>query len=161
MNILDRIAEPRVLQVDPPSPQKQGSLTPQRLEPSSLVSTQPCPLSLPDGSKRLGSRIPTTSEGLAQSSRIICHALITRTMTHLIHILLAFGLLLSPTANGLVQIAHTTSLVAAPQSDTVFITRKGGKYHRWGCRYLRSSCIPVNRKDAIANGYTACSVCGG
>jgi len=42
---------------------------------------------------------------------------------------------------------------------TVYITRTGKKYHRDGCRYLRSSRIPVSLKDAKANGYTPCSVC--
>jgi micrococcal nuclease len=43
---------------------------------------------------------------------------------------------------------------------TVYVTRTGKKYHSAGCRYLKSS-IPMSLKDAIAAGYTACSVCGG
>lgn len=42
---------------------------------------------------------------------------------------------------------------------TVFITRTGRKYHRDGCRYLRKSSIPISQKNAIAAGYTPCSVC--
>jgi competence protein ComEC len=46
-----------------------------------------------------------------------------------------------------------------PQTQTVFITRTGSKYHRSGCRYLRSSQIPISLKDAKARGYTPCEVC--
>ena len=45
------------------------------------------------------------------------------------------------------------------QSETVYITRTGSKYHRAGCSYLKSSCIPISKNDAIAAGYTACSRC--
>ena len=44
-------------------------------------------------------------------------------------------------------------------SDTVFITRTGSKFHRAGCRYLRYSAIPIKRSEAIAQGYSPCSVC--
>jgi len=42
---------------------------------------------------------------------------------------------------------------------TVYITETGGKYHRWGCRYLRRSAVPINRSRAISLGYGPCSVC--
>jgi hypothetical protein len=45
------------------------------------------------------------------------------------------------------------------KSQTVYVTRTGKKYHRDGCRYLRSSRIPVSLKDAKDRGYTPCSVC--
>lgn len=44
------------------------------------------------------------------------------------------------------------------QSETVYITRTGSKYHRAGCSYLKSS-IPISKSDAIAAGYTPCSRC--
>ncbi len=44
-------------------------------------------------------------------------------------------------------------------SDIVYITKTGTKYHRAGCRYLSKSRIPISRKDAIARGYKPCSVC--
>jgi len=44
-------------------------------------------------------------------------------------------------------------------NDTVYITRTGTKYHSAGCRYLARSSIPIPRKDAIARGHTACSIC--
>ena len=45
------------------------------------------------------------------------------------------------------------------QSDIVYITKTGSKYHRAGCRYLSKSAIPLTRQEAIARGYTPCSVC--
>lgn len=47
----------------------------------------------------------------------------------------------------------------ADESGTVYITRTGAKYHRAGCRYLSKSMIPISLKDAVARGYTPCSVC--
>jgi micrococcal nuclease len=44
-------------------------------------------------------------------------------------------------------------------SDIVYITATGTKYHRAGCSYLSKSSIPIERKEAIAKGYTPCSVC--
>lgn len=41
----------------------------------------------------------------------------------------------------------------------VYITASGSKYHRAGCKYLSKSSIPIKLKDAIARGYTPCSVC--
>ena len=46
-------------------------------------------------------------------------------------------------------------------SRTVYITNTGSKYHKVWCRYLKDSSIPISEEDAIANGYTACKVCGG
>lgn len=44
---------------------------------------------------------------------------------------------------------------------TVYVTETGNKYHGGGCRYLKSSKIPIDRDAAIAQGYAACKVCGG
>lgn len=41
---------------------------------------------------------------------------------------------------------------------TVFITRTGLKYHRFGCRYLRNSMITISLADAKKK-YLPCSVC--
>lgn len=49
----------------------------------------------------------------------------------------------------------------APQTNIVYVTRTGKKYHRYGCQYLKDSCIEKSLSDAIAQGYTACSKCGG
>ena len=52
-----------------------------------------------------------------------------------------------------------TAAPASKDSYTVYITRTGSKYHRDGCQYLRSSKIEIDKKEAIENGYTACSKC--
>ena len=61
--------------------------------------------------------------------------------------------------------APVPTSVVAVQSDnqnrTVYITRTGKRYHGPNCRYLRQSKIPIKLKDALAEGYTACHVCGG
>lgn len=49
----------------------------------------------------------------------------------------------------------------APQTNVVYVTHTGKKYHRYGCQYLKDSCIEKSLSDAIAQGYTACSKCGG
>ena len=47
------------------------------------------------------------------------------------------------------------------QSETVYVTNTGSKYHSAGCRYLKKSQIPISLSEAKRQGYTACSVCGG
>lgn len=42
---------------------------------------------------------------------------------------------------------------------TVYITKTGAKYHLGSCRYLKKSKIPIDIDDAVARGYTPCSVC--
>ncbi|MCX6168690.1 MAG: hypothetical protein NTX65_05100 [Ignavibacteriales bacterium] len=44
-------------------------------------------------------------------------------------------------------------------SQTVYITKTGAKYHSSGCQYLRRSSIPIELKDALDRGYSACSRC--
>ena len=51
---------------------------------------------------------------------------------------------------------NSTPVAASP---TVYITNTGTKYHKSGCRYLSQSKIAISKKDAIAQGYGACSVC--
>lgn len=47
-----------------------------------------------------------------------------------------------------------------PQTEKiVYITKTGKKYHRAGCKYLKRSMIPITLSEAIARGYTPCSVC--
>jgi hypothetical protein len=41
----------------------------------------------------------------------------------------------------------------------VYITKTGSKYHLGDCSYLRQSKIKTTKKEAEANGYTACSRC--
>jgi len=49
--------------------------------------------------------------------------------------------------------------IQTPQAVTVYITNKGKKYHRDGCRYLSESRIPIRLSDAKNQGYGPCSVC--
>jgi hypothetical protein len=44
-------------------------------------------------------------------------------------------------------------------SQKVYITKTGKKYHLITCGYLSRSSIAINLSDAIAAGYTPCSVC--
>jgi hypothetical protein len=44
-------------------------------------------------------------------------------------------------------------------AQQVYVTKSGKKYHAEGCRYLRKSAYPMTLGDAMASGYTACSVC--
>jgi competence protein ComEC len=44
-------------------------------------------------------------------------------------------------------------------SETVYITNTGSKYHRDGCRHLSKSKIPTTRGAAIAQGYGPCGTC--
>lgn len=41
----------------------------------------------------------------------------------------------------------------------VYITESGIKYHKSGCQYLSSSCIPITLYDAVDQGYDVCSRC--
>lgn len=41
----------------------------------------------------------------------------------------------------------------------VYVTRTGSKYHTVDCSYLRYSSLPMNKSEALAAGYTACSRC--
>ena len=43
----------------------------------------------------------------------------------------------------------------------VYITPDGKKYHKKGCRTIKGDCTEININDAIAQGRTACKVCGG
>ncbi|MGN0286425.1 MAG: hypothetical protein ACI4B6_02015, partial [Atopobiaceae bacterium] len=45
--------------------------------------------------------------------------------------------------------------------ETVYVTPKGKKYHRQGCRTLKKSktLIPMTKSEAQAQGYDACKVC--
>ncbi len=62
---------------------------------------------------------------------------------------------IAPTAEPFVEAV----VIDEPQSQTVYVTRTGEKYHRDGCQYLRKSQIPTSLDDAIASGYTPCSKC--
>jgi len=48
---------------------------------------------------------------------------------------------------------------AGADTETVYITRTGSKYHRAGCRHLAQSSVAISRKEAEARGYAPCKVC--
>ncbi|MGH7242373.1 MAG: hypothetical protein ACREJD_03025 [Phycisphaerales bacterium] len=54
--------------------------------------------------------------------------------------------------------ASNTPKDSDSQSDTVFVTQTGTKYHRAGCSYLKSSSIAMSLADAQAK-YSPCSRC--
>ena len=87
-----------------------------------------------------------------------------RWITGIPRLILACGVLFS-FSPGVSLVASTRPALAQRQSEdlnrTVYITRTGKRYHGSNCRYLRQSRIPIKLKDAIAEGYTACHVCGG
>ena len=49
--------------------------------------------------------------------------------------------------------------IRSTQPLGVFITETGKKYHRSGCRYLRTGGIPVDLEEARRRGHTPCSLC--
>lgn len=61
--------------------------------------------------------------------------------------------------SGKVKQAKKTASSSYTTTQTVYITKTGGKYHSYGCRYLRSSCIAIDLGSACSYGYDACSVC--
>lgn len=65
----------------------------------------------------------------------------------------------TPTATQTVPPAIATPTGTPVSDNIVYITQSGTKYHREGCHYLSGGATPVTCDWAIANGYTACSVC--
>lgn len=53
----------------------------------------------------------------------------------------------------------TISLVYAPASTIVFITKTGEKYHYSWCQYLSQSKIEIKLDAAVAKNLEPCSVC--
>ena len=45
------------------------------------------------------------------------------------------------------------------RQGSVYVTAGGRKYHREGCRHLRSGAVAVSLEDARARGCSPCSVC--
>lgn len=44
-------------------------------------------------------------------------------------------------------------------NSTVWLTKTGSCYHIEGCRYLKSMARSLTQKEAIDEGYSACSYC--
>ena len=53
----------------------------------------------------------------------------------------------------------TSAQSPAPEAPTIYVTKTGAKYHRFGCRYLSKSSIPLTLSEAKSRGLTPCSVC--
>lgn len=45
------------------------------------------------------------------------------------------------------------------ESEYVYVTRTGSKYHQSWCSYLSNSCFSMTLDDALSAGYDACSRC--
>ncbi len=57
---------------------------------------------------------------------------------------------------------HATTVApvtTTPNTETVYITNTGSKYHRAGCRFLSKSKIEINLAEAKSQGYTPCGTC--
>jgi hypothetical protein len=48
---------------------------------------------------------------------------------------------------------------ANDNSETVYVTDTGSKYHRSTCQYLDQTKRAISLNDAKKQGYTPCSVC--
>ncbi|NME95308.1 MBL fold metallo-hydrolase [Clostridium cochlearium] len=46
-----------------------------------------------------------------------------------------------------------------PNSETVYITNTGKKYHKIGCKSLIKSKISINKNEATNKGYSPCKMC--
>ena len=51
-----------------------------------------------------------------------------------------------------------TSVAVTPDTEIVYVTKSGKKYHKAGCGYLNKSSLPISLKDAKEK-YTPCSKC--
>lgn len=47
----------------------------------------------------------------------------------------------------------------APQTETVYTTKTGKKYHQTGCRSLAKSKLALSLAEAKKRGLTACAIC--
>lgn len=69
----------------------------------------------------------------------------------------------SPTPSAQPSVSTPPAVTKPTATDTkgitVYRTTSGTKYHREGCRYLRSSSIPVALEEAVTT-LGPCSVCG-
>ena len=45
------------------------------------------------------------------------------------------------------------------EAQTVYVTKKGNKYHKETCHYLKYSKYPLTLSKAKERGYEACKVC--
>lgn len=69
-----------------------------------------------------------------------------------------FPLLVSVSINPFYNLKAPKTLIST-ESQSVYVTRTGKKYHRITCRYLRTSIRELTLSGAIGSGYRPCSVC--
>lgn len=48
--------------------------------------------------------------------------------------------------------------ISEQKEEIVYVTQTGEKYHVYGCRYLKKSCIETNLSDAV-HYYSPCARC--
>lgn len=65
----------------------------------------------------------------------------------------------APTATPAPAPSYAPSRSVPDESEIVYVTNTGKKYHRDGCGYLSQSKIAISLDDAKARGYTPCSRC--
>lgn len=77
-------------------------------------------------------------------------------------VLIVFGVVVATVSCAMFLIRENDNRVKTAhvqrQTQTVYITRTGKKYHRASCGYLRQSKIPMELSDAAAS-YGPCSRC--
>ncbi|MBR3280619.1 MAG: hypothetical protein IKI57_02060 [Clostridia bacterium] len=57
------------------------------------------------------------------------------------------------------NVSRVTDFKSIIIGDTVYRTKTGTKYHKEGCRYLKTSCTEITLDQAISMGLTPCKVC--
>lgn len=76
--------------------------------------------------------------------------------------MISYLIIFASTLGGILQASPITDNYSKEsiqsKEETVYITRTGKRYHREGCFYLKS-IIPIERQNALKNGYTPCKVC--
>ena len=59
---------------------------------------------------------------------------------------------------GAAGLGATTHAAGLPE-PVVYVTQKGRRYHREGCRFVRSGAKAIPRRGALESGLEACKVC--
>lgn len=55
--------------------------------------------------------------------------------------------------------AESKNNTTTDNQNMVYITGKGKKYHRAGCRHLKDGGQPISLEEALQKGYSPCKVC--
>ena len=58
-----------------------------------------------------------------------------------------------------IEYNSTSNIEKSQKEYIVYRTKYGKKYHKFGCGYLRLSCIPISLNQAEEINLTPCSVC--